>query len=333
MGVKEVVSVTITIFVLLFISIVSAHVPETGAENESLEDAMVVEEPTKSWVIYSELHDGQVGNYYEMDMKEGERLYLSMLLPENDDFVPNMAVMGPGIDENDTLPGFLEIPDQTGVKLIEGELGEREYEPFTPASYYHPARYDEDINESGTYHVVIYTERETGGKYALAVGYQETWGPIEWVRLPIDVINIRIWEGQPLTLIFAPMISVLAMGFAWTSWKYREGGDVPSDVKEWSLLTASLLYIGSGAMLMVQMIIAASRSDPGVGIMVTILFALLPLLLGYKLWNKSSDFEKPTRWSRVKVILYGLGGFLVWAGIIIGPSLAIISSFLPSKKS
>ncbi len=333
MGVRRALFLVFAIITISVISTASAHVPRTAAENESLETAKEIEDPIKSWAIYSELRDGEVANYYEMEMGEGERLYLSILTPENEDFVPNLAVMGPGIEVNESTPDFVEQPPDVGVKVIEGELGEREYEPFTPGSYYHPARYDEEIDESGTYHVVVYTEEGTGGKYGLAVGYQETWGPIEWVRLPLDVINIRLWEGQSLWLIFAPMVSVLGAGFAWTGWRYSKKGEKPENLKEWGLLTSALLYIGSGVMLLMQMIIASVRSDPGLVVIVTIIFALIPLILGYKLWQKSLDFKKPDKWSRVKVIIYGVIGFFAWAGIIIGPVIAIISGLLPSREA
>jgi len=186
MGVRRALLLVFAIMIISMISTASAHVPRTAEENESLGTAMVIEDPIKSWAIYSELRDGEIANYYEMDMDEGERLYLSILTPENEDFVPNLVVMGPGIEEDDAIPDFVERPGNVGVKVIEGELGEREYEPFTPGSYYHPARYDEEIDGSGTYHVVVYNEEETGGKYGLAVGYQETWSPIEWVRLPLE---------------------------------------------------------------------------------------------------------------------------------------------------
>jgi len=332
MGLRRVLLLSFTFLIILLISTAAAHVPRTAAENESLETAMVIEDPIKSWAIYSELRHGEIANYYEMEMEEGERLYLSILTPENEDFVPNLAVMGPGIEEYDPVPDFVEQPADVGVKIIEGELGEREYEPFTPGSYYHPARYDEKIDESGTYHVVVYNEEETGGKYGLAVGYQETWSPMEWIRLPLDVVNIRIWEGQSLWLIFAPMVSVLGIGFVWTGWKYYDKREKPDNAKEWCLLTSALLYIGSGAMLLMQMTIASARSNPGLAVIVTIIFALIPLILGYKLWEKSLDFKKPEKMDRVKVIIFGLLGFFVWAGIIIGPIIAIISGLLPSRE-
>ena len=121
-------------------------------------------------------------------MEEGERLYLALMTLENEDFVPNLAVMGPSIDVNEATPDFVEGSPNVGVKIIEGVSGEKGYEPFTSGIYYHPARFDEELDENGTYHVLVYNEEEIGGKYGLAVGNQETSVPIEWVKLPLDVI-------------------------------------------------------------------------------------------------------------------------------------------------
>ncbi|MEF8832029.1 MAG: hypothetical protein V5A66_00750 [Candidatus Thermoplasmatota archaeon] len=152
------------------------------------------------------------------------------------------------------------------------------------------------------------------------------------LRFSIDVINIHIWEGQSLALIFAPMISVLAVGYGWTGWKYRKRGKGPDNIPELGILTAGLLYIGSGAMMVMQIIIAASKANPGPAVLVTIIIALIPLILGYKLWEDSSDFKHPDKSQRAKVVVYGLVGFFVWAGLIIGPVIAIISGILPSKE-
>ena len=333
MGVRRVVSVTLAVFLLLVVSTAAAHVPKTASENESLESAMIIEDPIKSWAIYSELREGSVANYYEMEMESGERLYLSLLTPKNEDFVPNLAVMGPGIDEIDPTPDFVQSPDEVGIKVIEGDLGERRYEPFTPGSYYHPATFDQNIVESGTYHVVVYSEEGTGGNYGLAVGYEETWSLVEWILLPLDVINIRLWEGQPLWLIFAPMIAVLTLGFTWTGWKYRSQGKKPDNVKEWGLLTSGLLYIGSGVTMLMQMVIAASGSSPGLAVIVTLIFALIPVIIGHKLCEESSDFKNLESWDRIRVIVFGIIGFTVWAGLIIGPILAVISGLSPPRET
>ncbi|MBS3816216.1 MAG: hypothetical protein KGY76_01490 [Candidatus Thermoplasmatota archaeon] len=329
---KTKITFTAILIILIILStslIALAHVPRTGNENESLKDAEMVDDPTKSWVVYSELHEKREAQYYKMEMDEGEDLKLSLLVP-GDGLVPNLVIMGPGIETNHTLPEYMDRPENAGSKVIEGELGEREYEPFTPGSYYHPAEYEENVEESGTYYAAVFSN-ESGGKYGLAVGYEERYGPVEWIRVPIDVVNIHIWEGQSLWLIFAPMILVLGGGLSgsiWWKYRYEEG---PEDVKEWGLLTASFLYIGSGAMLLMQMGLAASKSSPGVGLILTLIFALLPIVFGILLWKNSDDFKDPERRSRVKVIVYGIIGLFVWAGLIIGPILAIISALLPKR--
>lgn len=326
MGVKR---VAVIIFTVLIISTVSAHVPQTGEENESLENSKLVNDPTKSWVIYSEMHEAKHANYYKMELEEGERLKVSLLLSNDGKFVPNIAIMGPGIHSNDSLPDYVERPDDVGCKIIEGELGEREYEPFTPGSYYYPAEYDREVRENGTYYVTVFDE-VSGGKYGLAVGYEERYGLIEWIRVPVDVINIHIWEGQPFWLIFAPMILTVGFGLGGTAFRKYRDDEGPEDGKEWTILTAAFLYLGSGAMIFMQMALAASRSNAGAGIIITILFALMPIILGYLLLKASRDFKEPNKEKRLKVLAYGLLGFVVWAGLIIGPIIAVISSIVPT---
>ncbi len=327
---KFLVSIFFVLILLFTASISLAHVPKTGDENESLETAKLVEDPTKSWVIYSELREGAETNYYEMEMEKGERLRLSLLIPNDGGFVPDLIVMGPGIESNGSLPHGVEKPENVGHKVIEGELGEKEYEPFTPAAYHYPAEYEEEVEESGTYYAVVYGEHESG-EYGLAVGKEERYGLVEWIRVPIDVANIHIWEGQPIWLIFAPMISVLGVGFADTFRRRYRNGWGPDDIKEWGLLTAGLLYIGSGAMLFMQIGIAGVES-PSPAIIVSVFFASLPTLFGLLLWRRSSDFKNPDRKSRVKILIYGLVGFFVWAGLIIGPIITIVSALLPESS-
>ncbi len=313
---------------LLVVSSVSAHVPQTDEGNHTLGTAMHVDDPTKSWVIYSELHHDEA-NYYEMELKEGQRLKISLLVPD-EDFVPNLVVMGPGIQSNDSLPGYIEVPEDVGFDVIEGELGEREYEPFTPASYYYPAEFEKEIDTDGTYYFAVFSE-EGEGKYGAAVGYEERYGLIEWIRVPIDVINIHLWEGQPLWLVFSPMIFVVGLGLTGSAWRKYQDGEGPDDVKEWGLLTSSFLYIGSGAMLSMQMGLAVSKADTGPGLIVTLVFALLPVIFGLLLWKRAQDFKEPEPMERVKVVFYGMIGLFVWAGLIVGPIIAVISALLPDE--
>lgn len=84
--------------------------------------------------------------------------------------------------------------------------------------------------------------------------------------------------------------------------------------------------------MFLQMITAAFESNPGLSVIVTITFILLLLVLGYKLYQNSLDYKKPDKWSRIKIITYGFLGFFVWAGIILGPAIAILSGLFPARE-
>ena len=56
----------------------------------------------------------------------------------------------------------------------QGDLGEAEYEAFTPGAYYYPAEMDMPAPQDGTYYVAVFDE-ELAGPFGLAVGYEEKW--------------------------------------------------------------------------------------------------------------------------------------------------------------
>ena len=315
---------------LIFPSLL-AHVPNVSEGNESLETATHIHDPTKSWAIYSELHEGREAQYYELELEEGERLKTNLYIPDKNGFVPSIVVMGPDIDEHDDIPDFIETVEGSGHKLIEGELEEPEYEPFTPASYYYLAEYDVTVNESGSYYIAVFDE-ESGGKYGLAIGAEERYGLIEWIRVPIDVVQVHRWEGQPWITIFAPLIIVLIGGFSLIYWKDKKE-DLIDNYRGWLAVTAGFLYIGTGGMTIMQMTIASMKANPGASIILTITFSVLPILLGIAIIKKGLKIEeRMTRDKRITLLIYGALGFFVWAGLIVGPILTILDSVLPSKR-
>jgi len=165
---------------LLFLSIstgpVLAHTPLQPDDNESLDTAMAISDPTKSWAIYTELHEKEEAQYYILHLEEGERLKASLYVPiAEKGFMPKLVVMGPEISSNDVLPEFIEVPKDVGVLVVESNLAESpEYEPFTPSIYYYLSEFDLEISEHGDYYLVVY-ETSKGGRYGLAVGYREVF--------------------------------------------------------------------------------------------------------------------------------------------------------------
>jgi hypothetical protein len=319
---------------ILLIPSASAHVPDFGGGGDSLETAAHVHNPLKSWAIYDELHESGEAHYFSTHLDEGQRLRLQFFSPDQD-FVPSVAIMGPGIETNDTLPAFVEIPEDSGVFFIEGERqDEAEYEPFTPASYYYFVDFDWDVTDHGDYFIAVFHADDVG-KYGMAIGYVEEFTLGEWLTVPIDTVGIHEWSGQNVALILAPMIATFLVGSFLLIWPPGKGRlTQESEIWRFMVSFAGLLFIGGAVFLATQMAFALSRSGFDALSIFTVIFVLVPLILGYLLVRKAINNDMGlTSKNRVIVLVLGLVGLFLWAGMIIGPILSIIAVVMPSGLS
>jgi hypothetical protein len=302
-----------------------AHAPFFPGDGSSPESAITVENPTKSWVIYGTLPDGPAARYYRFRVEEGERIYATLQVPRAGGFVPGMVLAGPGIEGSGQVPPYVEVPEGAGAVAVPGELPEQpEYEPFTPSKLYPLARIDIMAPAAGDYTLAVYTSGE-GGNYALALGFVESYTLAEWVRIPIDLVRIHHHEGQPLILIFAPMIAVLALGTALLLRRQRS-----LSLFALAGAAAGLLFIGGGAMTLSQAAVAAAGTDPGAAILLTFAFALIPILLGV-LALRVALRKRIGAGERVAMAVLGVLGLFVWAGLVIGPLLAFAAALMPAR--
>ena len=139
------------------IGTVSAHAPISVGSNEDLANATVFLDPEKSYVLYTELHEGGEAQYYRFPLKAGQRLYGSLQVPGPDSMVPDLAILGPGIAPSGDLPAFVEVPAGSGAMVIPGESpGTPSYEPFTPQPIYEVARFNVTVPQDGDYYVAVY---------------------------------------------------------------------------------------------------------------------------------------------------------------------------------
>jgi hypothetical protein len=311
---------------------VSAHVPVEAGENNSLDNALHIENPTKSWAIYDELDHGSQARYYELELKDGERLKISVFTPDDGDFSPGIVVMSPNFSNNTPPPEFIEVPEGYGAVIITGVRSEHaEYEPFTPSSTYFTAEYDEEINQSGVYYFAVF-EPENSGKFGVAVGYIESFSVQEWLMIPYDVINIHLWEGQNIALILAPLIIIFVAGKIFLFYRRIKLDKPPHKLFEWLGSISALLYIGTGFMTLMQMGIALSKSGASAAASVTLIFAVIPIALGVLILKFSiKDEAKLTIKNRIKIFIFGILGLILWAGLIVGPIIIFVVSFLPGK--
>lgn len=315
----------IIIVCCILLSIASAHVPVmVEGEHNRPATAVVIDDPTKSWVIYAGLPTNDTVDYYRLRMEAGEQIRLSVQTPEEGAFAPGLVVMGPGIQSAGTPPPFIRLPGTGGAAVIPGERPDSPFfEPFTPSKAYETAEITIPAPETGDYYVAVYAD-EYAGPYALAVGTRESYTLTEWLTIPVDVIGIHLWEGQSLAVILAPLIVVVAAGLLLIGGRQRR----TLSAFAWAAVLAGLLSIGSGAMTIVQLIIAAMGSPLTVAILVTLIVALIPIVLGTAMLliglRRRSGIT-----DRAAMVVLGIIGLFTWAGVIAGPVIAILSAVLP----
>lgn len=313
---------------LLALGAVSAHAPMEVGSNEDLGNATVFLDPEKSYVLYTELHEGGEAQYYRFPLKSGQRLYGSLQVPGPESPVPSLVIMGPGIAPAGDVPPFVEVPSGAGAMVVQGEPpGQPEYEPFTPQPVYEVARFDYTVPQDGDYFVAVYGLQE--GKYSLAPGYVEEFTVDEWLLIPWSVIDIHLWEGQSPAYIFAPLVVVVLAGLALFVLVRRGRGQMP-DLPGWLILVAGLLYLGGAAMTGLQVVHALQWTGWDSGALVTLGFIAGPVLLGAYavLLGIRSPSAPPSLGRGIAMLLVGAVGLVFWAGLVVGPVLAIAAGVL-----
>jgi len=332
--IKKIQLLTVLILMIALLTLVeeaSAHAPLSGeVDNESLDKALVLTDPLKSWVIYKELHMAGEANYYTFELEKNDHLTVNLLIPisEKDIFLPGIIIMGPGVPNNGTAPNYVQVPNGTNVLVIEGKMpSQASYEPFTPASSYFLVDIEMNVTGKGTYYVVVF-DSSSGGKYSLAIGYKEEFTISEWLFIPFNLISIHLWEGQNIILLFTPLILTILIGIILIVWKQRQ---LFTKLTVWTGIPAGLLCLGSGLITLTQMFYALSIS-PDIIAIVTLIFALIPIILGYVILRiLFKNTEKMSVTKRVVLVICGVLGLVFWAGFIIGPVFGIVTAVLPFK--
>jgi hypothetical protein len=319
-------------FICLFLVIpVCGHVPLSAGENDDLAAATVIDLPEKSYVVYGHIHEPDGLAYYQFNMNAGQTLHVSLMVNGNDAAIPDLVIMGPGIPVSGTPPASLRIPQGSTLFVISGRLPEHaEYEPFTPSAIYQVASYTTLVPASGTYYVAVHTSRGEQD-YSLAMGFMEEFSAAEWLLVPVNVIGIHMWEGQSLAVILAPCIAVVLLGIALLLRQQRRT-KTSRTAFSWLAITAGLLYLGGASITLTQMVRALSQTGFSPSIVVTLIFAAIPILLG--IWALRTGFSAesplPITW-RISIAVIGGLGLLFWAGLIIGPVMMFIAAVIPSR--
>jgi MFS family permease len=184
--------------------------------------------------------------------------------------------------------------------------------------------------QPGQYWIVVYEQSDNpqGGNYGLAIGERETYTIDEWILIPFNLISIYQWEGQNLALILAPMITAIVIGVLLTGWVLRRQCRLASPLA-WLAAVAGFTFIGTAASTFMQLIIDAALVSVGVEAVLTLIFAVVPLILGVLTVRLALQDKPFTVRRRVYLVVLGVAALFIWAGYIFGPALAIAASVMP----
>jgi hypothetical protein len=318
-----------------------AHVPLMAGENENISTAMHISDPGKSWAVYGTLEKDLV-HYYSFDLQEGERIYLSLFKSadaKENDFLPALLLLGPGLNASGQLPGQLALPPQaSGLKILAAEdrdAANAVYEPFGPSSFKEVSEINLTAPQSARYYAAVFSNSNNNtntannlsanpGHYGLAVGYREEFGFLERVSTPLQLISVYLWEGQSLGVILIPYLvaEILSLLLFW------RGSRRTSFCLAGSL--AGFLFLASSASVITQMVFNLTRAPFGPEVYITLAIAVLHAFLGVVTIRLARG--EAGLLQRVLLAVLGTLALLFGSGLIMGPILALAASVLPSRS-
>ena len=325
-----VAAISALVLILLLALPATAHVPVLPGDHNSPATAVQIKDPAVSYAIYGTLHEGGEADYFTVVMRKGDLLTFSVSTPARGSYAPWLVIAGPGLTPQGTVPAGIELPEGDTVVVVPGVRPVyAEYEPFSPMAMYQTAMYEETAPADGMYVIAVYTP-DAVGPYTFASGKLEAFTATEWIMVPVNLVGVRLWQEQSLFLIFGPYIVVLIAGMVLI---LRWPGRQRMSAAAWIGLAAGLLYLGSGSATLLQTGIALQTATGGSAVLVTLVFAAIPICAGAAAIIISLRSPESTLMRfRIQMVVIGIVGLISWGGLIIGPVLAYVAALMPAKK-
>ena len=335
-------NILLAALVLVPVTAVLAHSPVFPDENHGLSTAYEIDDPAKSWAIYTRLEHESLADYYKFTISEGEKIQVSLIVPDSPShsgFLPSFSLIGPGLTQNDSVPDYVEVPAGYGTIIVDGaDPGKAVYEPFTPGWFYELGTFTTNAPNDGTYYVAVFNPElredthnhvhEAAG-YAIIVGYAEEFTPLELILIPYRMQEIYVWEGQSRFIVFLPTVLVIIIGGVIIYWRSKRGKH-PRGISKWLAAFGGLAFIGTAVGTTYQILLAFNYTGITVEAFITLVIVIVSIILGV-LTLRYALRSKPnlTIWRRVGLVAIGLVALFAWSGIYIGPGLLIAAALVP----
>ena len=198
---------------------------ETG-EGEGRENPFPVPDHRISWAAYKKLTTGGQVDYYRFTARKGEEIYASILVPKIArlaEFQPVIGLIGPELSQtqgsesrvrSEKLPLELKEGEDVLIREYEGGKAKSFFEPFTRTSYWKYQVIRKVTPENGTYYLAVWNAEGKTGKYVLAIGEKESFGPADLLQFPSVWWKVRIFAERQIStyLIAGAVFTGLAAG-------------------------------------------------------------------------------------------------------------------------
>lgn len=202
--------------------VASAHLPifDDGTAVDA-EHALIISDIGLSQVVYHEVVDPAQPLWIGFDAVAGQELYFNPGVPAIDslrDYRPAFALVGPGLAAA-TLP--FAIPDGDGAALYPtSDIADPEFfhEPFSGTDSWILFKKTVTLPQSGRYYLVGYAPTGQAGKFWIAVGKREEFGPDAISTLPQDIARVRAFHESSAS---TPPCFLLPLGLVGTLFGVR----------------------------------------------------------------------------------------------------------------
>ena len=185
------------------VQIASAHLPlfDDGTAVDA-EHALLIPDIGLSQVVYHEVTEPVQPLWLAFDAVAGQELYFNPGVPAIDrlrDYRPAFALVGPGLPAA-TLP--FALPADTGAEVyLTTDIVAPEFfhEPFSGTDSWILFEKTVILPQSGRYYLVGYVPSGEPGKFWIAVGKREQFGPDDIATLPQDIAQVRRFHESSAT--------------------------------------------------------------------------------------------------------------------------------------
>jgi hypothetical protein len=322
-----------------------------------------------SYAIYGSMKGWEHWDWYSFEGQTGQRFYFQLGVPALDSlarFAPDLLLLGPSLpvpsnsstDDTAPTPEYLAnysivLPSGYGAlkwsydgavntTLPYGTPNEDEFEPFGQVVYWTRQTADITLPGTGTYYIgvggqrfsILWYERAVyfgqDRKYLLAPGYEEDFGVLDFVTMPLDWLRIRMfwtydYYGITALILAAPMAAVVLVGFLYVfafpprRQKLLEGMSAGVRASAYIGVCGALLLIGS-TLYQLTLLLGSGYFNPSS--IDSLVFALQfsGLIVGVLSVRQVLRMLSVKEWKRLVVpTVFTVIALLVGAGLIVGP--------------